>query len=451
MVNTAIIGKGQEGDWLEALSRIKTIQLIGIANLNERSEDFPSVEGARVFTEEDYLDLLGLEGLEVVVDLTGDEAVNRQLRQRKPPGVILINEAGSRLLWDLVEETNREWEEIRGLLDQYRIVYDLSLSLSSKENIGEVMEAIVEHALTITHSPAGSLAIFDEETEEMRFGAVKGFSTRFSQTYRWRLRDGGLTSFILKNPGPLSLPDVRSDSAFDNPVMLEEGIRAVAAVPLRVEKELVGILYVDDFVSRHYSRQELSALSLLSVHAAVALKKAKVIEQSWRIATTDALTGLYNYYYFQERLEDELKRAFHAQKSLSLIFCDLDSFKKFNDTYGHTAGNMALKEVSRIIKECKRRIDIAARYGGEELVLILPETDDLSAQVIAERIRREIAGFSFETSSPGGAPLTVSIGIATYPQDAQHKQSLIDKADWAMYCAKRKGRNQTCTYAGEES
>ncbi|MBI1987809.1 MAG: diguanylate cyclase [Nitrospinae bacterium] len=446
MVKTAIIGNGQERIWLKALSRIRTVKVIGVASLNRCPEDFQSSEGIsegiKIFTAIDYLDLLGLEGLELVIDLTGNESVSLQLHQRKPPEVVLIDGVCTQVLGDLLEEKSREWEEARGLLDQYRIIYDLSLSLSSKENIGEVMEAIVDHALTVTHSPAGSLAIFDEETGEMRFGAVEGFSPRFSHAYRWRLREGGLTSFILKSKGPLSIPDIRSYPGFDNPVMIEEGIRALAAVPLLVEKEVVGVLYVDDFVPREFSPQELSVLSLLSVHAAVALKKARVIEQSWRMATTDALTGLYNYYYFQERLEDELKRAFHAQKPLSLIFCDLDSFKKFNDRYGHTAGNMALKEVSRIIKECKRRIDIAARYGGEELVLILPDTDDQNAQVVAERIRREIAGFSFDTGRPGGAPITLSIGIASYPQDAQHKQPLIDKADWAMYYAKRKGGNQ---------
>ena len=121
------------------------------------------------------------------------------------------------------------------------------------------------------------------------------------------------------------------------------------------------------------------------------------VRTSQEEAVTDGLTGLYNQRYFYSRLREEIERAARNQKPLSVIFCDLDSFKSFNDVNGHGMGDQALKEVSRIITESKRAIDIAARYGGEEFAIILPETDTSGAQIIAHRIRRRIAGFTFKT------------------------------------------------------
>ena len=162
-------------------------------------------------------------------------------------------------------------------------------------------------------------------------------------------------------------------------------------------------------------------------------------------AITDGLTGLYNHRYLHERLQEELERAERRDSKLSLLFCDCDDFKTYNDTYGHKAGDAALGRIARIIEACARRIDLAARYGGEEFVLVLIETDIGGALTVAERIRAEVEA----ASAVGGRPLTVSIGVATCPDDANARDELLDKADWAMYAAKRAGRNRVLAFSDD--
>jgi diguanylate cyclase (GGDEF)-like protein/excisionase family DNA binding protein len=172
--------------------------------------------------------------------------------------------------------------------------------------------------------------------------------------------------------------------------------------------------------------------------AAVRLSRAEID------AITDALTGLYNHRYLHERLAEELHRAHETGRPLTVLFCDLDHFKGFNDANGHRAGDRVLREVSHIIEQSVRNIDIAGRYGGEEFVVILVETGRAAALTVAERIRERIRAAGFAAH---GTPLTVSIGVAGYPEDADRREELLDKADWAMYLAKRRGRDQVASFS----
>ncbi len=160
-------------------------------------------------------------------------------------------------------------------------------------------------------------------------------------------------------------------------------------------------------------------------------------------AITDGLTGLYNHRYLHERLEEELERSRRSRSELSLLFCDCDQFKAYNDDYGHKAGDAALSHIARIIEANSRRTDLAARYGGEEFVLALIDTDAAGAHAVAEVIRAEVEA----VGARHGRPLTISIGIATSPDDAHARDELLDKADWAMYAAKRAGRNRVLAFS----
>ncbi len=160
-------------------------------------------------------------------------------------------------------------------------------------------------------------------------------------------------------------------------------------------------------------------------------------------AITDGLTGLYNHRYLHERLEEELERCRRCGGELSVLFCDCDHFKEYNDAHGHKTGDAALGRIARIFEANSRRTDLAARYGGEEFVLALVDTGAAGARVVAETLRREVE----EASGRRGRPLTVSIGVATFPDDAGSRDELLDKADWAMYAAKRAGRNQVLAFS----
>ncbi|MEK7818150.1 MAG: diguanylate cyclase, partial [Actinomycetota bacterium] len=180
-----------------------------------------------------------------------------------------------------------------------------------------------------------------------------------------------------------------------------------------------------------------------------AIQNAWMFKLSQKEAVSDGLTGLYNQRYFYSRLKEEIDRSERNKKPLSLIFADLDQFKSFNDMHGHALGDKALKEVAQIITESKRAVDVAARYGGEEFSIVLPETDSSGAQIIAHRIRRRVAGLSFETKLEAGAHMTISIGVSSFPEDAEQPQDLVDKADWAMYYGKRQGGNRVTLFHEE--
>ena len=172
----------------------------------------------------------------------------------------------------------------------------------------------------------------------------------------------------------------------------------------------------------------------------------KALEETRKISRTDGLTGLFNRRFFDETLEGETNRAIRNDGNFTLIFFDLDNFKKLNDTQGHQAGDLTLKRVAEIMILEKRTEDIACRYGGEELVLILPETQKINALVIAERIRQQVEELKLDFDSKSFG-VTLSGGVASYPTDAQDTKSLIHAADVALYQAKESGRNRIFLHA----
>ena len=206
---------------------------------------------------------------------------------------------------------------------------------------------------------------------------------------------------------------------------------------------IVAAVTVDAPVVESRARDQQSdrshTLAAMLQSAAIRFSRAEVE------AITDGLTGLYNHRYLHERLEEELKRARRRESALSLLFCDCDHFKVYNDTYGHKAGDAALARIARIIESGSRRVDLAARYGGEEFVLALIDTDTAGALTVAERIRAEVEALSAKS----GQPLTISIGVAGYPEDADARDELLDKADWAMYAAKGAGRNRVLAFGDD--
>ena len=173
-----------------------------------------------------------------------------------------------------------------------------------------------------------------------------------------------------------------------------------------------------------------------------AVIELSLLENARNFAFRDSLTGLFNYRFFREFLPRELWRADQYNNPLSLIVIDVDDFKIYNDRHGHEEGNVALARIAELLEKALRKVDIAVRYGGEEFVLILPSTPKTGAEQVAERVREVMENEPMR----GGDRLTVSLGIATYPADADNGQELLRQADRAMYLAKANGKNQVELY-----
>lgn len=180
----------------------------------------------------------------------------------------------------------------------------------------------------------------------------------------------------------------------------------------------------------------------------VAVENSRLYRLTKHLAITDELTDLFNYRYLQQRLDDEVGRALRYDKSVSLLMFDVDDFKKFNDTHGHLAGDVALSDFGAILRANIRDVDVAARYGGEEFSVILPETDASGAYIVAEKIREAVSEHLFaDADGRRCCNLTVSVGLATMPTHGADKESLLREADDAVYNAKSGGKNRVRTPA----
>jgi len=199
----------------------------------------------------------------------------------------------------------------------------------------------------------------------------------------------------------------------------------------------------DDFVSKPFNRVELLTRVKSLLRIKQLYEELEMAKESLRqLSITDGLTGLFNYRHFREQLEQELNRARRHNLHVSLAMADIDYFKKFNDAYGHPAGDILLSAIGHLFKENIRKIDLAARYGGEEFSLVLVETNKHAAGIVAEKIKRLVAEHTFTgINGHAGHRITISMGVATFPDDAVISDELIRIADARLYRAKENGRN----------
>lgn len=208
--------------------------------------------------------------------------------------------------------------------------------------------------------------------------------------------------------------------------------------PLMLEGKIQGLLWL---WGGSLEKEHLPAMSVFADQVAVAIENARLFMEVQRLAVTDELTGLHNRRYFDEFGGIEFKRAKRYGRSLSAIFMDIDHFKDFNDTYGHTIGDQVLQIVGDVCKRQLREIDLLARYGGEEFVILLPETNREGAGIIAERLRKNIAE-TFVSTNHGNVGVTVSLGVVESNDSIPDLNTLIARADKALFGAKHKGRNR---------
>lgn len=226
------------------------------------------------------------------------------------------------------------------------------------------------------------------------------------------------------------------------------GYKSLFIIPLRPEKGApIGALTVAAKTEQLFGKQQQDILSLIADQAAIKIDLAKSHELINKMATTDGLTALANHRTFQHGFDIMLHRARRRKSSLAMVLCDIDYFKKINDNYGHQFGDQVLKSVAGAMAKAIRKEDLAARYGGEEFALVLENSDKHGALLMAERIRNDIAAlkFSFEGRKVG---VTISLGIAAFPEDGHEKAQIIELSDQALYKAKKQGRNQTVLFNG---
>jgi len=206
--------------------------------------------------------------------------------------------------------------------------------------------------------------------------------------------------------------------------------------------------------TRLFTDHDIRLAIAISHQAALTIQRARLLQKAQQLeelASTDPLTGLFNRRYLEETLERDLARLTRKQQPAGFVMLDIDHFKRFNDTYGHDAGDAVLRTVARTLRHVVDGAGVVARYGGEEFVIILPEASAAGAIQVAQRLRRGVAQSKFFAGSPLAVEhISISVGIAMYPTDTQYKSELIEHADAALYAAKSAGRNRVVAYSDLE-
>jgi len=338
---------------------------------------------------------------------------------------------------------NCKANELKGQVRALNDLIGVAHASVSTIDLDALLGAILESAMNFTEMPAGSFALYDNRSGELTLRAHAGLSSAFVARDAWTVTPGGLTDQLLRRGEILFVEDTEQADFFNNPLAVAEGIRSLICIPLVTKGHIHGILYLDDFRPRTFEQNRMSLISVLASFAAMAIENAKLHQEARQMAVTDALTGLHNRRYLEKVLPQELERARRYGLSLSLLLIDADNFKKFNDTYGHLMGDRILGTIGRAVRKVLRSVDFAFRYGGEEFVVILPETSAESASMVAERIRQRVIDDSkVVLCNDVAEPVTVSIGVACFPRDAQDSESLVALADSLLYQAKGTGKNR---------
>ncbi|MHB0866286.1 MAG: diguanylate cyclase [Thermoleophilia bacterium] len=452
-LNTVLASEKVSDGYLVSINNLAVQLAVSFGNRNLEAQN----QVDRAATEANsyllFAAAIGL-GLSLVVIMAAVRGLSRPVAElKRATEAMARGEMGRRVqidtsdeIADLGQTFNLMAAAMEKKIGQLTSLSEIALAVSSELDWERVINTVMEKGIELTNSHSAAIALYDESRGVFIDTYTKGLSPAFVS--RMQFRQGGLAEEVLLGDRAVFSDDLKSSHRLSRAVR-DEGIKAFVCLPLKVRQRKLGVLYVYSKTSAAYGGQELSVLSILSSQAAIAIQNAQMFERTHEEAVTDGLTGLYNQKYFYARLKEEADRSARSGKPLSVIFCDLDKFKAFNDVNGHGLGDEALKSVSRLITESKRAIDIAARYGGEEFAVILPETDSTGAQIIAHRIRRRVAGFSFEAKAAGNGTLTTSIGVASYPADAAQARDLVDKADWCMYYGKRQGGNQVVLFHEE--
>ena len=347
-------------------------------------------------------------------------------------------------LTDMFDEMRCNLKSTRADLDnkilQLSTLYEVGKAISSELNFVKLQNMILEKVTKVLGAERGSLMLVDDSEKYMTIGVAVGLSDEITRETHQEIGDS-VAGYACQQRKALFVKDVDKDEDFQK--IKKENIKSgtLMCVPLIAKDKLLGALNVAKSVPNSFNENDFDLLINLANQAAIAIDNARL----YRYAVTDEMTKLYNHRYFQQRLEEELRRADRHEDHISLLILDVDHFKRFNDTYGHPEGDRVLKTVAMLIEKSIREIDIAARYGGEEFVVICPEKSGAGALVPAERIRMAIEGYDFRIDGVH-VPITVSVGAASYPDNANSKAELIKKSDTALYYSKENGRNRSTLY-----
>lgn len=358
------------------------------------------------------------------------EPLRQELNQRREALEILRGRAQA------AERRGRETDAL----------YHAGREISKLLTLGDTLEfsrEVLRDTLRLAGGEAGLafvLALVDEEHGVYKVGAAEGLDEGEVAVFDRPFDAPSLCAWLRHKRGQVMVAKAAAEPELKG-VALPTLVRGLMALPLLIQDQAIGWVIVLDRGEGRLEARDFSNLKILCSQIAIGVEKAALYDRLQRLSTTDGLTGLTVHRTFQSRLEDEVKRAERYKEPLSMLMLDIDYFKRFNDVYGHLAGDAVLKAVAGVLKEGLGSSEVAARYGGEEFALLLPRQDKAAALARAEDLRRGVEALVVEAGAEW-LRVAASVGVATFPSDAMTKKGLLEAADQALYQSKKNGRNR---------
>lgn len=351
------------------------------------------------------------------------------------------------------EELEREKKALEERIRELDFLKDLSSAIGTTLDVKEIVAAISSRLKGVVPYDLFLLSCALEEGACLYLDAAAPLPSALAARFKSKaIQDlTTMTGYFPAAGEDVRVERLRDNLFQDNGSQASQDTRTTECkIALSLAQTPIGVLNLINYEGKPYGKDQVTLLHTVANQAALALKNAEEHRKVQAMASRDGLTNLLNHRTFHEVLKREFKRILRYKKPLSMLMIDIDHFKAINDSYGHPAGDQVLRELSGLLGRCIRETDILARYGGEEFSLLLPETNMGESKILGERMRRTIESFPFRLEGDE-VHIAVSVGIASYPAlDISSGYELIDRADKALYKAKREGRNRVCT-AGEST
>lgn len=328
------------------------------------------------------------------------------------------------------------FEDLRRTHDELQVLFEAAKAVSGTLDLRTVLDSLVSVTCRAFKYENGALLMVDP-AGDLVVEAAYGYRRPVVGV---RVAAGvGISGWVARTGSPLVVDDVSRDQRYNQ---VDDRVRSEMAVPLIAEGKVLGVFNVESTRLAAFGPRDLHLLGTLASYAVVAIQNARLYEQAQRLAITDGLTELYNHRYFYEALERLLERARRDAQPLAIIMAEIDRFKHHNDTYGHKSGDEVLRTIAGLLRRGSRPSDVVARYGGDEFMVVLPGASGSAAYETAERLRRTVETYPLLGNGDVITSVTMSLGVAAFPQDGTTAGALVEAVDRAQYLAKRSGGNR---------
>ncbi len=328
-------------------------------------------------------------------------------------------------------------------LERLLTCFEFSKTLVSTFDMEALVRTVVERFNELIPASNWSILLLEPETKELHFFVVVGLDTQKVKDLRLKVGEG-IAGAVARDGKPIFIQDVRADGRFSSRVDAMTGFetRSIICLPLLVHREVIGVLEVINIENENFFlKTYLPLLNILADYIAIAVDNVRNFQKLQATSFIDDLTGFYNTRYLAWSLDNLVTRILQEGSRLSVVFLDLDDFKRVVDTHGHLLGSKVLIEVAKVIGGLLEPQDSLIRYGGDEFIILLPNRDKNTAFELVCRLRRAVNHSCFLYEEGINLSLTASYGIATLPDDAKDKAGLLKLADAALFSSKGRGKD----------